>query len=694
MTDDRLFLVRLTQDDTHCAKNSSIAVYSEDLKNMCQQWFSPFEMKTSDIRTANNHTVIEALQYGITYTVMVAVLDLRTNETSASACKTDKSPDCYGVTRSREHCQPRCIATSGPPVNLTVASIRRDFDNENAAEVTVSWLRPVQHNDNVQDYYIELVNTLSRFNTHFTDVKENASYSDITPFIAKFTNVEVNVTYAVTVYVYGNFRGQGYERGESATLELMMVPEDIETPSTTREDFLGDVTTGVYSTQYTSGRQSRIPLTAVVVPVVGCSLLVFLILFIVIYRALKRRRQQKEAGVFVPEFDDDEYVTSDVKEERELRYTTGQSLIAKHEFPRHRLALKEELGRGHFGVVYKAIASGLAGRKDALPVAVKMLKNNATLYQKEDMIREITILQEIGQHPNILGILGCCTIDDPYFLITEYMQYGDLLHFLWRSRKKEYQNEDSMYELSEKSFYQIARQIARGMVFLSENKYVHGDLAARNVLVGEDLLIKITDFGLANDVYLQGWTALPKERLRAVKWVSIETNLQGMCTIESDIWSFGIVLYEIVTQGDTPYPGMSAAETIAALKDGYRMEITDDCPEEMYHLMCQCWQENPSDRPPFADLLEAIDLNLVKYVDYMGDGPTATDNKYENDGIIEMTRLSSLRDNEIQLTKKSVGKTQSQGSGDSAFTEESAFTGESNISSSSSRTSEYINERH
>ncbi|XP_070575474.1 uncharacterized protein [Ptychodera flava] len=316
MTDDKEFLVRLTQDDTHCAENSSIGVYSEELSNMCQLPFFTFNMETSDIRTENNHSVIEALEYGITYTVMVAVLDRRTNETSAPACKTGKSPDCYGITRSREFCQPRCIATSGPPVNLTVASIGFGGDYGNVTELRVSWLRPIQHNDNVVYYFAELVNTEYNLNTHINTVGENASLSDTTPFIAKFTEVEVNVTYTVTVYVYGNFRGQGYERGASVTIELMILPEDLETRSTTAKattDFRSEGTTDIYRTKQTdhtqaftterintnvatNENQTGITTTAIIIAsVTGCFILVILILFVVVYRTLKRRRLQKEA---------------------------------------------------------------------------------------------------------------------------------------------------------------------------------------------------------------------------------------------------------------------------------------------------------------------------------------------------------------------------------------------------------------
>ncbi|XP_070539766.1 fibroblast growth factor receptor 3-like [Ptychodera flava] len=298
-----------------------------------------------------------------------------------------------------------------------------------------------------------------------------------------------------------------------------------------------------------------------------------------------------------------------------------KNVVEKHEFPRQHLIIRNELGSGHFGVVYEALALKIGKNGESMIVAAKMLKDDANSDQMEDLLREIITLQEIGTHPNILRMLGCCTADKPYILMTEYMKYGDLLNFLRKTKEPTYENKlsDPTYELKEVNYYQIARQIARGMNFLAQQKYVHGDLAARNVLVGDDLLVKISDFGLANDVYLQGWTAWPSGRRRAAKWVSLETNLEGLCTIQSDVWSFGIVLYEIVTQGETPYPGMSAASVVTSVKEGYRMPKPKGCRESVYAIMQRCWRENPKDRPQFKVLIQEFDHLLSQFADYINE---------------------------------------------------------------------------
>ncbi|KAJ8029437.1 Myoblast growth factor receptor egl-15 [Holothuria leucospilota] len=287
------------------------------------------------------------------------------------------------------------------------------------------------------------------------------------------------------------------------------------------------------------------------------------------------------------------------------------------ELDRSLLKLDRELGSGQFGVVYKAYAFGVNGTKEFVPVAVKCLKENADMVMKEDFLDEIRLLIEIGSHPNILSVLGCCTIDEPYYLITEYMRYGDLLRFLWKSREERYRVQDPVYNVTQQNRLQIARQIARGMEYLSKTRYYHGDLAARNILVGENLVVKISDFGLADDIYQAGYKRLSPDKKRPVKWVSLETNTTGKCTIQSDVWSYGVVLYEIYTSGGVPYPGISSRELIQKLLDGYRMERPEECPEEIYEVMLSCWQVKPSDRPTFNTLYRIMDCMLAERSDYL-----------------------------------------------------------------------------
>ncbi|XP_077998072.1 fibroblast growth factor receptor 2-like isoform X2 [Glandiceps talaboti] len=676
------FVVRLTEESSHCWNNSTLpAKTSDDDKLTCQTPVLKFKERPGDIIVDYNFALFEELEYGYTYRVQIAVKDVVSNDTSSSACMKVTGPDCYTVTNSRNCCQSRCIPQCSPPINVTVVDVVDDDDeDESTAQVTVSWLRPVQHNDNILYYYLEFVNVDTHNNEFFSYVSENSTIGDTVPFEDTIKGVKVNVSYDISVKVFTKPDEPGWDlvHGPKTVIDAYRIePRPLEsTPSTV-----------IVKTQ-------KLFYTIMTISLVGGFLLICVVICLVFcIIKCRRKNKPKEAVKFIPYVSDNDKYIYLTPEESKNR--PGLSLKPEHEFPRHRLRLENELGHGHFGIVYRALASGVPGRQDTVTVAVKMLKDNATSYQKEDMLREITLLQEIGEHPNILGILACCTLDEPLFLITDFMEYGDLLHFLWKSRQKKNWEEDAIYELNEKSNYQIARQIARGMVFLSQNKYVHGDLAARNILVGQDLLVKITDFGLANDVYLRGWTELPTERLRAVKWVGLETILQGLCTIESDVWSFGIIMHEIVTRGATPYPGMSPTEVVTALREGYRLGKPDDCPDEMYAIMRQCWEEKPEDRPTFSTLLESIDTLLAKLVDYMDDSLISGDHNgsitshYVNDqndeDIMEMTQLPAGFDQKQEVQKKLLLQSTSHASDDSAFSEESLSSSDSNSSAYSGR---------
>ncbi|KAJ8024634.1 Tyrosine-protein kinase ABL1 [Holothuria leucospilota] len=200
---------------------------------------------------------------------------------------------------------------------------------------------------------------------------------------------------------------------------------------------------------------------------------------------------------------------------------------------------------------------------------------------------------DIGKHPHIMPLYGCCTITEPYYLITEFMKYGALDKFLRRCRSMENATIDPIYNLKELNQVQIAWQISKGMAFLSTTKFFHGDLAARNCLVGADLVVKISDFGLSDDVYQSGYKRIAPEKKRPVKW-----------------WSYGIVMWEIYSLGDIPYPGMPATEVVKRILKGYRLPQPDGCPLDIYKIMLECWQQSPKERPTFSELEYALELIL------------------------------------------------------------------------------------
>ncbi|CAK8690931.1 unnamed protein product [Clavelina lepadiformis] len=198
------------------------------------------------------------------------------------------------------------------------------------------------------------------------------------------------------------------------------------------------------------------------------------------------------------------------------------------------LRIEGVIGRGNFGVVRKALLT--QRNKSEVLVAVKSLAGNVVSNRREDFLAEMALLISLGSHENVLSVIGACTCrssikEESPLLITQYMMYGDLLHFLWDSRELSNRKADPVYNFTEASLFTISRQVASGLHFLSQSRVIHGDVAARNVLVGENLLVKISDFGLANDVYRYGFIKGATERRVPFKWISPERMSGGKSPI-------------------------------------------------------------------------------------------------------------------------------------------------------------------
>lgn len=285
------------------------------------------------------------------------------------------------------------------------------------------------------------------------------------------------------------------------------------------------------------------------------------------------------------------------------------------EFPRDDVRLERVLGEGNFGRVWKATAYGLDGSKRATPVAVKTLKEYASSEEKRDLVREMGLMRQLGKHPHVVQFLGCCSKDEPLLLIMELVQRGKLQSFLreHRSRGAYYNDPEDDGSLGPRDLAQFALQVAQGMDYIHKNGIIHRDLAARNVLVDEHSRCKVADFGLSRsiresetDVYQQkSKGALP------VRWMAPECLYLQVFTSKSDVWAFGILLWEIVTLGSTPYPGLSAQEVIHAVRDGRVMVQPPHCRWELYRLMRACWHPDPKERPAFSRLSRDLD-QLIK----------------------------------------------------------------------------------
>ncbi|XP_044084741.1 fibroblast growth factor receptor 4 isoform X2 [Neovison vison] len=288
------------------------------------------------------------------------------------------------------------------------------------------------------------------------------------------------------------------------------------------------------------------------------------------------------------------------------------------EFPRDRLVLGKPLGEGCFGQVVRAEAFGMdpAQPDQASTVAVKMLKDNASDKDLADLVSEMEMMKLIGRHKNIINLLGVCTQEGPLYVIVECAAKGNLREFL-RARRPPGPDlspdspRSSEGPLSFPALVSCAYQVARGMQYLESRKCIHRDLAARNVLVTEDNVMKIADFGLARGVHHIDYYKKTSNGRLPVKWMAPEALFDRVYTHQTDVWSFGILLWEIFTLGGSPYPGIPVEELFSLLREGHRMDRPPNCPPELYGLMRECWHAAPSQRPTFKQLVEALDKVLL-----------------------------------------------------------------------------------
>ncbi|CAH2277346.1 fibroblast growth factor receptor 4 [Pelobates cultripes] len=293
-------------------------------------------------------------------------------------------------------------------------------------------------------------------------------------------------------------------------------------------------------------------------------------------------------------------------------------LDPKWEFPRDRLVLGKPLGEGCFGQVVRAEAYGIDRDRPDKPVtvAVKMLKDNGTDKDLSDLVSEMELMKMIGKHKNIINLLGVCTQEGPVFVVVEYASKGNLREFLRARRPPTPEDAFDVTKVPEellsfKDLVSCAYQIARGMEYLESKKCIHRDLAARNVLVAEDNVIKIADFGLARGVHDLDYYKKTSNGRLPVKWMAPEALFDRVYTHQSDIWSFGILTWEIFTLGGSPYPGIPVEELFKLLREGHRMDKPSNCTHELYMLMRECWHAVPSQRPTFKQLVEHLDRILV-----------------------------------------------------------------------------------
>ncbi|KAG8543555.1 hypothetical protein GDO81_024338 [Engystomops pustulosus] len=253
------------------------------------------------------------------------------------------------------------------------------------------------------------------------------------------------------------------------------------------------------------------------------------------------------------------------------------------------ITMKHKLGGGQYGEVYEGV-----WKKYNLTVAVKTLKEDTM--EVEEFLKEAAVMKEV-KHPNLVQLLGVCTREPPFYIITEFMTYGNLLDYLRECNRE---------EVTAVVLLHMATQISSAMEYLEKKNFIHRDLAARNCLVGENHLVKVADFGLSRLMTGDTYTAHAGAKF-PIKWTAPESLAYNKFSIKSDVWAFGVLLWEIATYGMSPYPGIDLSQVYELLEKDYRMERPEGCPEKVYQLMRACWQWSPLDRPSFAEIHQAFE---------------------------------------------------------------------------------------
>ncbi|KAL8207431.1 UNVERIFIED_CONTAM: hypothetical protein K2H54_056354 [Gekko kuhli] len=275
-----------------------------------------------------------------------------------------------------------------------------------------------------------------------------------------------------------------------------------------------------------------------------------------------------------------------VTPKKKVTPTTAGFSYEKWEINPAELTFMRELGSGLFGVVR------LGKWRAQYKVAIKAIREGA-MYE-EDFIEEAKVMMKLT-HPKLVQLYGVCTQQRPIYIVTEFMEHGCLLNYL-RQRRGHFTNDNLLT---------MCQDICEGMEYLERNSFIHRDLAARNCLVNESGVVKVSDFGMTRYVLDDQYTSSSGAKF-PVKWCPPEVFNYSRFSSKSDVWSFGVTMWEVFTEGKMPFETNTNYEVVTMISQGHRLFRPKLASKNVYDVMMMCWQENPDRRPTFQDLLQKI----------------------------------------------------------------------------------------
>lgn len=580
-------------------------------------WFSTtyamddYKQKEIHEPHVKNQVIIDELQYDSNYSVAIMAKSANWREESPKEWLHFTTPTCLLQHENLDMCPPL------PPQGLEVVETVVGFSeekNEPIYDIDISWDKP----ELTPTYYTLYVMVLNE-DPDRVDPIFNLS-GNTTSF--HVSSVELGIHYQITITASSS-AGTSYP----GLVYREIIPTN------------GSLVNALPT--YTNWTVFNIVL--IVFAPVFVLLLTAIFGFVACKRYRKRRRIGKVSKTFKNKLKKFEQCNPHYLETVLIQYQES-TVLDKWEIKPEQIKLHAILGHGAFGIVRKGFCTT---GEYTTEVAIKMLKEYPSGEEIRQFRQEIEIMASVGSHPHIVSMLGCITKSDHHvgpYLVVEFCSRGDLQSYLRNSWEKlvnqnikisvceEVDTDGSGKEFTNKlyDFYgefddilqpadllSISRQVAMGMEHLCSMHVLHRDLAARNVLVCSDRTVKVSDFGLSRDVYQDNIYYKQSGGKLPVRWMALESLSHQVYTAQSDIWSYGILLWEIVTLGGNPYPGICTENLLSYLQEGYRMERPENCNEELYEIMLGCWRATPKERPSFTDLRIQFDKILESLTPYL-----------------------------------------------------------------------------